>query len=56
MPKTDFRVPLHIAEQPRPRPPIDLVRWHRAWIYYRQDLACWLAMKADCLAFGIKEQ
>lgn len=52
----DFRVPMHIAMQPRPQPPVHLIRWHRAWFYYYQDLACWKAMKADCLIFGVKEE
>lgn len=50
----DNRVPLHVANQPAPTAP-DKVRWHRDWLYYLQDLACWKAMKMDCLLDGIAD-
>ncbi len=52
----DWRVPADIAAQLKPKPPVHLVSWHPNWYYYYQDLACWLAMKTDCLIFGIKEE
>ena len=56
MAQFDFRVPAHMAAQPRPQPPTHLTWWHREWIYYYEALACWLAMKADCLMDGVRDE
>lgn len=50
----DMRVPVHIANQPRPRSP-DCPRLRMEWLQYYQDLACTLAIRADCLEFGVRE-
>lgn len=47
-------VPYHMAIQPRPVKP-DCQKWDRRYLYYLEDLACWKAMKADCLMDGIEE-
>lgn len=49
----DLRVPQHMANQPRPLPPDNLNPLD--WEHYRLDLACWKAMKADCLLYGVLE-
>ena len=54
--ETDFRVPLHVAQQPRPTRPNNYLYWRKEWEWYWQDLACWQAMKTDCLMFGVKEE
>lgn len=51
----DMRVPVHIANQPRPQPP-DCCSWRMEWMYYYHDLACWLAMRSDVLEFGVRKE
>lgn len=48
-----FPVPARIANLPRPLPPdsIDV----KDWLHYYADLACWQAMRADVLRYGIVE-
>lgn len=50
----DMRVPMHIANKPKPIAP-DVLKWTRRYREYLLDLACWKAMKADCFLFGVKE-
>lgn len=50
----DHRVESKIANQPPPKPP-NVCGWRIEWLHYWEDLACWKAMKADCLLFGVKE-
>lgn len=46
-------VPQSVANTPRPKPPDNVVA--QDWLNYLDDLACWIAMKADVISFGIVE-
>lgn len=53
MPSHPLAVTLAESRAPRPVPPdsIDPL----AWIYYYDDLACWIATRADRFQYGIKD-
>ncbi len=42
------------ANAPKPQPPNNINP--QAWIYYYEDLACWIATKAEAWLSGIKEE
>jgi len=48
------KVPAHIANQPRPVEP-DCEKWTLRYRYYLENLACWKAMKGDCLLDGVED-
>lgn len=46
-------IDVFIVNRPHPEPPIWCDR--RGWRYYHDDLACWLADKAEALLSGVRE-
>lgn len=49
-----FAVAISITNSPAPKKPVDSI-FGLDWFYYWTDLACWKAMKADCITFGVYE-